>query len=72
MPLWFQAVFLPQHIVSVLLVPVFIQGEFWGFVGVDDSYKERVFTSNEEMALRSASLAIVSATVRCEQYLRIP
>jgi len=61
----------PQGIISVLLVPVFIRGEFWGFVGLDDCTKKRDFTSVEEMAMRSASLAIVSSLIHYQQILKI-
>ena len=66
-----QQILQPQGIVSILLVPVFIRGEFWGFVGLDDCKKRRIFTTNEEMAMRAASLGIVSALFRREQTLQI-
>jgi diguanylate cyclase (GGDEF)-like protein/PAS domain S-box-containing protein len=45
-----------QGILSILIEPVFIAGEFWGFVGFDDCHKERVFTAIEDRMLRSSSL----------------
>jgi len=53
-----------QGIHSILITPVFIQDVFWGFVGFDDCRKERVFTDNEELILRSASRLIVNAMIR--------
>ncbi|MCL2165385.1 MAG: response regulator [Oscillospiraceae bacterium] len=55
-----------QGILSVLIVPVFLREEFWGFVGFNDCHKERLFTSNEESVLRSASLLIANALLRNE------
>ena len=43
---------LPQGIVSILLVPIFLQEKFWGFIGFDDCHKERVFSDTEENTLR--------------------
>ena len=43
---------LPQGIVSILLVPIFLQDKFWGFIGFDDCHKERVFSDIEENTLR--------------------
>jgi len=42
----------PQGIVSVLLVPIFLQDNFWGFIGFDDCHDERVFSDVEENVLR--------------------
>jgi signal transduction histidine kinase/CheY-like chemotaxis protein/PAS domain-containing protein len=54
----------PQGIVSILVVPVFLEERFWGFVGFDDCRRERLFTKNEESILRSGSLLIANALLR--------
>jgi diguanylate cyclase (GGDEF)-like protein len=51
-----QAQLSPQGIISILVVPVYIKDEFWGFVGFDDCRNERTFTDIEEKMLRSTSL----------------
>jgi len=51
-------------ILSTFLMPVFLQEVFWGFVAFDDCKKERLFTDNEELILRSASQTIVNAINR--------
>ena len=56
--------FIAQGILSMLIVPVFLRNEFWGFVGFNDCHRERLFTENEETALRSASLLIANALRR--------
>jgi len=56
----------PQGIFSLLIVPVFLHNEFWGFVGFNDCHRERLFTPNEESILRSASLLITNALMRNE------
>ena len=61
-----QAQLAPQEIVSILVVPVFVRGEFWGFVGFDDCRTERVFNENETSILRSGSLLIANVLLRHE------
>jgi len=51
-------------ILSTFLMPVFLQEKFWGFVAFDDCRKERLFTENEELILRSASRTIINAISR--------
>ena len=55
-----------QDILSILIVPVFMHDHFWGFVRFDDCYKERIFTENEELILRSASRMIANSIIRNE------
>ena len=54
----------PQGVVSIILVPVFLHEDLWGFVGFDDCHKERIFSKNEEIILRSASRMITNALMR--------
>ena len=61
-----QAQLSPQGILSILIVPVILQGQFWGFVGFDDCRNERLFSENEETILHSASLLVANALLRNE------
>jgi len=65
-----QAGLSPQGILSIFVVPMFMQNQFWGFIGFDDCHRERLFTDNEEIALRSVSLALVNAVYSHEQSIR--
>jgi len=56
-----QAHLTPQGIVSILIVPVFVEEQFWGFVGFDDCHSEKVFTEDEEAILRSGGLLFAHA-----------
>ena len=56
----------PQGILSVLIVPVFLREELWGFVGFNDCHRERLYSANEESILRSGSLLIANALLRNE------
>lgn len=55
-----------QGIISILVVPIFLQNKFWGFFGFDDCRHSRNFSSPEESILRSASLLIATALARNE------
>jgi len=66
-----QAQLSPQSILSILVVPVILQDQFWGFVGFDDCHSERIFTENEETILRSASLLVANALLRNEMTVNL-
>ncbi len=68
-----KAILSPQGILSILLVPIFLKDEFWGFIGFDDCHNERLFSKNEETILRSASELIADALIRnsMEENLRV-
>ena len=55
-----------QRVVSLLVIPIFIRNSFWGFVGYDDCFNERVFSAVEENALKSGAILIASALLRNE------
>jgi signal transduction histidine kinase len=61
-----RAILEPQGVLSMMLVPIFVKGEFWGFLGFDDCRRERVFSDNKENILRSASELIAEAMIRNE------
>ena len=56
----------PQGIVSVLIIPLFNDGRFWGFIGFDDCRGERVFSEVEEQVLRSGGIMMTSTIIRDE------
>jgi signal transduction histidine kinase/DNA-binding response OmpR family regulator len=49
---------------SILVIPVFLQEQFWGFVSFDDCHRERFFTKDAVNILRSGSLLLANAEVR--------
>ncbi|MDR0719477.1 MAG: response regulator, partial [Treponema sp.] len=59
-----QAIFAPFGIKSVLIIPVYLQQSFWGFVTFDDCRKERFFSDDEVNILRSGSLLLANAVVK--------
>jgi signal transduction histidine kinase/CheY-like chemotaxis protein len=56
----------PYGIKSILVIPVFFQEKFWGFVSFDDCSNERTFSKDEEDILKSGSLLLVNAIIRNE------
>jgi signal transduction histidine kinase/DNA-binding response OmpR family regulator/PAS domain-containing protein len=66
-----QAHLSPSGILSILVVPVFIENQFWGFVGFDDCVNERIFTDNEVSILLSASLLIANSFIRNQMFSEI-
>jgi signal transduction histidine kinase/CheY-like chemotaxis protein len=56
----------PYGIQSILVIPVFLQNIFWGFVSFDDCHRERAFSPGEKSILRSGALLIANALVRDE------
>ena len=68
-----QAHLAPQGIQSVILVPIFLQDTFWGFIGLDDCQRERIFTSMEENLLRICGfmVMVLSDTIQNEVTLKL-
>ncbi len=53
-----------DHILSILLVPIVIDDQFWGFIGFDDCTTERRWSSNEESILVAMAASIGGAIKR--------
>jgi len=53
-----------QDILSLLVLPIFIQDEFWGFLGFDDCTNERAWSEPEVNLLHAFSLSVASALER--------
>ncbi len=51
LPLKEQKVFIDGNIKSLILVPIMIDGSYWGFIGFDECKKDRVWSDNEESLL---------------------
>lgn len=53
-----------QNILSLLIVPILIEGKFWGLIGFDDTKSERQWTETEQATIAAAALSIGSAIIR--------
>lgn len=62
----------PQNIQSIIVVPIFLDGEFWGQIGFDDCSRERQWSRAEIDALEVAAGTIGGAirSMRAEDKLR--
>ncbi|KAB2953418.1 PAS domain S-box protein [Heliorestis acidaminivorans] len=60
-PLSERAILESQNIVSLIVVPILIDGFYWGFLGFDDCKKRRDWTPPEVSALRTLSAGIGGA-----------
>ena len=52
---------------SILMIPIFAENKFWGFVGFGDVLRERVFFPEEVTILQSIGLNLVNAFLRNEE-----
>ncbi len=43
--------FIDSSIKSLILVPIMVEGKYWGFIGFDECQKDRLWTDNEESLL---------------------
>lgn len=58
--------FLESHnVVSILITPIIINNNFWGFIGFDECKKIREWTDNEEAILGMIGSAIGNFIMRC-------
>ena len=54
----------PQGIISILVAPIMLRDEFWGFIGFDDCQRERIWESTAEGILKSVGILLASAIQR--------
>jgi len=54
----------PQNIISILVVPIKVDGEFWGFVGFDNCTSEYKWSILEQSILKTTASALGAAIVR--------
>lgn len=59
-----QAVLVPQHIISILVVPIFIEKNWHGFIGFDECHTERVWSKVEANTLLTAASIFGAAIQR--------
>ena len=55
-----------EDILSILVIPIFIKKEFYGFIGFDDCTNERIWTEDEINILQTLANNISSAIERYE------
>ena len=60
----FKKILVEQHIVSILIIPLFDKDTFLGFIGFDECKKERIWTDEEISILLTLSHNIASTIIR--------
>lgn len=53
-----------QEIISILVIPIFLENKFWGFVGYDECKYERIWTEAELTILQTFATSISYALER--------
>jgi len=56
---------------SIVIIPMFLEGDFWGFFTIDDCRNERVFTNEEISILRSVGLMMSSVVKHNNQIMKM-
>ncbi|MBZ0199822.1 MAG: response regulator, partial [Ignavibacteriaceae bacterium] len=62
-----QQLFIDDKIVSLILVPIFVDDDYWGFIGFDDCHKSRIWTENDGNLLNTVATTIGAVIKRNEQ-----
>ena len=63
---WLKAVLIEQDILSILVLPIFVEENFWGCVGFDECKTERNWTEDEFSILKAFSNSIAEAIERSQ------
>lgn len=58
LPKEYQEVFIDSNIKSIILVPILIDGAYWGFIGFDECHSDRIWSSDEESLLSALAATI--------------
>lgn len=66
-----RAILEPQNVQSILILPIMIEGVFWGLIGFDDCRTERSWAPEAQAILRTAAAGIAAAHVRLENDERL-
>jgi signal transduction histidine kinase len=56
---------------SIIVVPIFLRKDLWGYISLDDCQKERTFTEDEVGILQSVALMVASAIDRTQSDLTL-
>lgn len=59
-----QSLFIDKNIKSIILVPILIGNDYWGFIGFDDCTKSREWSDNEESLLVTTASSLGAVTKR--------
>ena len=66
-----RAVLEPQDIKSILVVPIFIDNYFWGFIGYDDCRQEREWTQEDQLLLITVGTLLGSYISKIDSQMKL-
>lgn len=55
-----------ENIKAIMIIPLFIHGEFWGFITFDACEEERIFNETEAEIMKAGALTIAASITRWE------
>ena len=53
-----QKIFIDENIKSIILVPIMVADQYWGFIGFDECTKDRIWNDNEEALLTTMAASL--------------
>ncbi len=62
-----QKVFIDQNIKSIILVPILVDDQYWGFIGFDECHTDRIWTDSEE-SLLIAMASTLGAVIKRDKF----
>ena len=64
MPDTIRAILESQNIRSLIIIPIFVMGEWWGFLGLDDCVQDRQWSQAEKDSLRAGAEMLGATIIR--------
>jgi PAS domain S-box-containing protein len=62
-----QEIFIDRNIRSIVLVPILIEGAYWGFIGFDECHSDRIW-SNDDESILSALAATIGEVIKKNKF----
>lgn len=62
-----QNVFIDRNIKSIILVPILVDEQYWGFIGFDECHHDRIWTDSEESLLITMA-STLGAVIKIDQF----
>lgn len=62
-----QNIFIDRNIRSIILVPILIDGAYWGFIGFDECHSDRIW-SNDDESILSALAATIGEVIKKNKF----
>ncbi len=60
-----------DDVITTMLIPLTLQGEFWGFIGFDNTTSDRLFSADEADIMAVGSLVLAASVTRNETFSQL-